>query len=222
MTAIETTRTRSSRSDEPEQRPSVLLHGVSWECYEMLLKEVEDQHLHINYDNGELEFMPPLPIHESWKKVIGSLVEAMASELEIPLRMLGSTTFRREALAKGLEPDECYYVQNEPLLRGRVDLDLSVDPPPDLAIEIDITRSSIDRQAIYASLKVPEVWRFNAKRLEFLWLEGDAYVPHEHSRAFPFLPWADLERFLMDWGTVDDTTFVRRFRDWVRQNLKRD
>lgn len=204
------------------RRPGLVLHGVSWRCYEMLLEDLQEQHVHINYDNGELEFMPPLPLHERWKKIFGAMVEALAFEMEIPLGMLGSTTFRSQAIAKGLEPDECYYVQNEPLIRGKMDIDLeAADPPPDLAIEIDITRSSIDREAIYAALKVPEIWRFNARRLEFLRLTDEGYVPHEYSAAFPFLRSADLARFLLTWGEVDDMTFIRRFRDWVRQNLKK-
>ena len=221
MTTIEATKTASARSDQVSRRPSVVLHGVSWECYEMLLDQVEDQHIRINYDNGELEFMPPLPLHERWKTILRSLVEALAFELEIPLGMLGSTTFRRQAAAKGLEPDECYYIQHESLIRGKMELDLSVDPPPDLAIEIDITHSSIDREAIYAGLKVPEVWRFNADRLEFLHLTEAGYSRRENSLAFAFLRRSELERFLMQWGTVDDMTFVRQFRDWVRQNFRK-
>lgn len=216
MTALETNTTSGIQTGPPLRRPSVVVHSVSWSGYETLLNQIADQHIRINYDNGELEFMPPLPLHERWKKVIGSLVEVLAVELEIPLGMLGSTTFRSQEVAKGLEPDECYYVQNEPRIRGKMDIDLSVDPPPDLAIEIDITRSSIDREAIYAGLKVPELWRFNVERLEFLRLTETGYAPCERSTAFPMLSCSDLQRILKGWGTVDDATLIREFRNWVR------
>ncbi|HSZ56022.1 MAG TPA: Uma2 family endonuclease [Tepidisphaeraceae bacterium] len=225
MTATQTPNSAAARRASPQAqpcRPGVVLHDISWRCYEMLLDELAEQHMQINYDAGELELMPPLPLHERWKKLIAFLVAGLAAELKIPLGMLGSTTFRREDIAKGIEPDECFYVQNELRLRGRLEIDLSVDPPPDLAIEIDITRSSIDRQAIYAGLKIPEVWRFNARRLQFLRLSEDgSYKPCEYSLAFPMLARADLERFLLSWDSVDDITFVEQFREWVRTNLKR-
>lgn len=187
----------------------------------MLVNELAEQHVYLNYDSGELELMLPLMLHERWKRLISSLVEALATELRIPVGMAGSTTFRRKDIGKGLEPDECFYIQNELRMRGKLDVDLRVDPPPDLVIEIDVTSSSIDRQAIYAGLRVPEIWRFNARRLEFLHLSEDGYEASEDSAAFPMLARADLERFLLSWGNVDDITFVQQFREWVRENLSR-
>ena len=185
----------------------------------MLVEELSEQHIYINYDNGEMELMPPLPVHERWKKVLARLVEALAEELNTPLGMLGSTTFRRQDLAKGLEPDECYYIQHEAELRGKLEIDLAHDPPPDLAIEIDITHSSLDREAIYAGLGVPEVWRFQGHKLTFLRLGPRGYAPIRRSLAFPFLTSAALQRFLDSWGTTDDITLMRRFRHWVREKL---
>ena len=219
-TAVRTSRPRQTpQSPRADCRPGIVLHDVSWELYERLVDELGDQHISINFDNGEMELMPPLHIHEQWKKVIGGFVEILAVELNIPMRRLGQATFRRQDLAKGLEADECYYVQNEAKVRGKLTIDLSHDPPPDLAIEIDITHSSIDRQAIYVGLGIPEVWRFNRRRLTFLRLEKKGYKPIRRSAAFPFLASSDLKRFLDAWGTTDETTLYRRFRDWVREKF---
>ena len=129
-----------------------------------------DQNRRLTYDSGELEIMSPLPEHEDWKKAIGGLVEILTLELDIPMRRLGSTTFRQKALQKGLEPDECYYIANEAAVRGKRRFDLRRDPPPDLVVEIDITHRAIDREKIYAAMGVPEIWRFDGRRLACLHL----------------------------------------------------
>ena len=102
---------------------------------------------------------------------LGRIIDILAEELEIPYDAGGSTTHKREDLAKGLEPDQCYYIRNEPLIRGRMELDLTHDPPPDLAIEIDISRSSVTRLGIYAALGVPEVWRYDGEALQVQFVE---------------------------------------------------
>lgn len=202
-----------------ECRPGIVLHDVSWELYERLVDELGDQHIFINFDNGEMELMSPLPAHERWKKVVARMVETLAEEQGIAIGMFGSTTIRRQDLAKGLEPDECYYIRHEADVRGKLKVDLARDPPPDLAIEIDVTHSSLDRQAIYAGLGIPEVWRFNGSRLAFLRLGPRGYVRIKRSLAFPMLTSAALQRFVNEWGTTDDTAFIRRFRQWVRETF---
>ena len=89
----------------------VVLHDVSWDLYQHLLAEVGDGALRMTFDNGSLEIMSPLPKHELWKKRIGRMIEIVSLELDIPMESLGSTTFARQDLQKGLEPDECYYIQ---------------------------------------------------------------------------------------------------------------
>jgi len=107
-----------------------VLDGVSWDFYEQLLEEIGDRPIRVTFDNGSLEMMAPLPLHERWKKRIARMIELLCVELDIEIDTLGSTTFRREDLAKGLEPDECYYVQHADDVRGKKELDLAVDPPP--------------------------------------------------------------------------------------------
>lgn len=195
----------------------IVLHDVSWQLYERLLDEAGNQPIRMTFDSGRLEIMSPLPKHEKWKKRIGGMIELIALEMNIPLEPLGSTTFRREDLAKGLEPDECYYIQHAPAIRGKDELDLRTDPPPDLAVEVDITRRSIPRQPIHAALGVPELWRFDGSRLSVLLLQpSGTYEPAAASLAFSFLPLAPLADFLRRFGAEDQTTLLRAFRDWIR------
>ena len=161
--------------------------------------------------------MSPLPEHEKVKKQIADMFAFLAVELDVPMCRLGSTTFRREDLAKGLEPDECYYIQNEPAVRGKRTIDLPDDPPPDLVVEVELTSWSIDRMAIYASLGVPEVWRWRADRLAFLHLVDGQYRPAAMSLAFPWLASADVQRFVRV-DTENETALLRSWRDWVRAN----
>ena len=198
----------------------VVLQGVSWELYEKLLSEVGDGNLRLTYSNGSLEIMSPLPKHERTKKLIGGLIEMIALERNLPMARLGSTTFKRADLDRGLEPDECYYIRNEARVRNKDRIDPAQDPPPDLVVEVDITHRSVARLAIYAALGVPEVWRFDGERLTGLHLEPDGqYHPIETSAAFPFLHIVELERFLAMLTTTDETSIMRAFRDWVRQAI---
>jgi Uma2 family endonuclease len=132
-----------------------VLTGISWDLYERLLDESGTRQIRATYDNGDLEMMAPLPVHELWKKRISRLIELMTADLGIEVLAVGAATFRRKDLAKGLEHDECYYIQNVAAVRGKSDIDLAVDPPPDLAIEIDITHRSIAREPIYAASECP-------------------------------------------------------------------
>ena len=161
--------------------------------------------------------MSPLPVHEKWKKRVGGMIEILAVERNIPMERLGSTTFRRADLGKGLEPDECYYVQHAAAVRGKDELDLTTDPPPDLAIEVDVISRPILRQPIYAALDVPEVWRFTIKRLTILLRGQDGkYAPAPASVVFPFLPLAPFESFLRRLAEEEPTAVLREFRDWIR------
>lgn len=199
-------------------RHGVVLHDVSWSTYQSLLHDLgDDPGKRLTYDQGNLEIMVPLPPHEDYKKRIGRLVETTTEELAIEIRSLGSTTWNRKDLKQGLEPDQCYYIQNEGQVRGKADLDLTVDPPPDLAIEVDNTYSSLNRLAIYAALGVPEVWRFDGETLTLYRLEEGQYVIQETSTALPLLSQADILRFLQASQTMGETSWVRAFRQWVRE-----
>lgn len=194
----------------------IVLDDVSWEFYQHLLDEIGDRPIRVTYDSGSLEIIAPLNVHEYWKKRIGQMIELMCLERDIEVIPAGSTTFKREDKEKGLEPDECYYVQHADAIRFKDELDLMKDPPPDLAVEIDITSRSIARQPIYAVLGVPELWRFDGKRLGVLRLGADGvYASQENSGVFPFLSMVEFNQFLKRFEKEEHNTVMRAFRDWV-------
>jgi Uma2 family endonuclease len=205
----------------PEAGEAILLHNVAWETYEALLDDLDGQHLRLTYDNGRLAIVSPLPKHDKLKKLVGRMIEQLSLEHAIPVSSFGSTTWKRRKLRKGLEADECYYVQSEPMVRGREDLDLNKDPPPDLAVEVDVTHHPVDRMKVYAGLGVPEVWVCRVDRIRCMCLVKGRYRESENSLAFPFLKPADLERFLAMRSTVDETSLMRAFRDWVVKAMKK-
>ena len=200
----------------------VVLHNVRWETYEALLRDRGDNPgPRYAYDDGELEIMSPSRIHESLKTIIGRLVETFTLELGIDIASVGSTTLKRQLKKKGLEPDESYYVKNEPFVRQRRNLNLKVDPPPDLAIEIDLTTSSVDKLGIYAALGVPEVWTHDEKGIAVYQLrKGGKYVLTRASIVLPTLKVPELNRFLENVGTMSETQIVKSFRDWVRASSR--
>lgn len=198
----------------------VLLENISWQTYQSLLKDFEQQPaMRLTYDQGRLEIKMPLDPHESYKKLLGQLVEALTEELGIEVRSLGSRTCDRKDLARGLEPDQCYYIQNEQAVWDKAQIDLAVDSPPDLAIEIDMSSSSLNRLSIYADLGVPEVWRYDGSVLTIYRLEAQNYQPCDRSFAFPQLTASDLERFLELKKTTRENALIRLFREWIRGNL---
>ena len=170
----------------------------------------------LTYDRGELEIMSPSPEHEKVNRTIDKLVSFVAFEMEVETRDLGSTTFRLEDLERGFEPDSCFYVQNEPLIRGKDRLDLTVDPPPDLVIEIDITTSSINKRAIFAQFGVPEVWRYDGRQVEIFKLVSGAYVKSEASSVLPFFTAEVLTKFVAESRTLSRLEWMKRVRDWAR------
>jgi Uma2 family endonuclease len=137
----------------PEERE--ILSNVSWETYEGMLADHRERSApRLTYDHGTLEIMSPSPKREELNRTIAQLVEVVAEECKINVRNLGSTTFKRDDLVKGFEPDSCFYIQSASLIRGKEEIDLSIDPPPDLVIEIEISHSSLDKLSIYA-----RIWR---------------------------------------------------------------
>lgn len=195
----------------------VVLYNIAWPTYEAIVAENRNPGTRFTYDRGTLEIMSPSEEHERFKRLLGRMIEAMTEELGIPIRSAGSTTWKSEIREQGLEPDECYYVANEPRIRGRREVDLTVDPPPDLAIEVEITRRWIDKIPIYAGLGIPEVWRYDGKTLHSEQLQSDGtYALRDQSSAFPFLPLAEIPRFLQRCDTTDETSWIREFRRWVR------
>jgi len=197
-----------------------ILRGIHWDTYQNLVRDLESQAaIRLTFDDGILEIMMPLPPHERYKKLLGRFVEVMTEELGIEIRSLGSTTWSREDLRKGLEPDECYYVQNELVVRGKDDIDLEFLPPPDLAIEVDSTTSSMNRMEIYAALGVPEVWRFDMEVLTIWCLVDGVYQSREVSLVLPMFSSVVLMDFLGLSLTMGETSLMRHVRLWVRDKL---
>lgn len=181
----------------PISESKVLLQGVSWSTYQALVQDLaEKPNKRLTYDHQWLEIMTPLPEHEANKRLLGRIVEATTEELGLEIYSLGSTTWSREDLQRGLEPDECYYITAESQVRGKKRIDLTVDPPPDLAIEIDITSSSLDRLEIYASLRIKEIWRFDGERLLIYVLDGKSYQIQSQSAILQILNQAKLLELL--------------------------
>ena len=170
----------------PEQR--TILRHVSWETYQRLLQDFENSSApRLTYDRGTLEIMTPLPEHEEYGRLFEFVLAAVEEATGTKVYSFGSTTFSREDLQKGFEADACFYVQNGSRVRGKDRLDLQVDPPPDLVIEIDISHPSLRKLPIYAQIGVPEVWRYVAGAMEILLLDGERYVQVPSSRALPIV-----------------------------------
>jgi Uma2 family endonuclease len=198
----------------------LLLDGVSWRTYGRLLRAFDDRHVRLTYDRGDLEIMTLSPEHERFKHLLGLLISILVEELGWNMAGFGSMTFKSTRQRRGLEPDECYWIQNESLVRGKDTIDLQHDPPPDLVCEIDVTHSSLDRLSIYAVLGVPEVWRFNGRQLVAYLLSSEGrYQESAQSGAFPFLALAEVERFLGTRSAQSETELVRQFRAWVRDRM---
>lgn len=208
----------STTTAEPVYR---VLRGQTWADYEAALAERDrlGRRYRINYDRGVLEIMPVSQQHAQWQFLLILLVANFAAERGIPFEGLGPFTCAREEIDRGLEPDACFYVQNEAQVRGRT-IDLDVDPPPDLAIEIEVSRTVVNRLGILAALGVPEVWRYDGTKLTVLLLGPDGeYVPAPASAAFPSLPMDETERRLAAAANVDKATWLRDWQAWVRANV---
>ena len=198
----------------PEQ--CIVLHDVAWDTYERLLRDHANQSVpHFTFDRGTLEIMSPLASHERLNRMLQLLLPVVAEATDSDLYSLGSPTFKREDLQRGFEGDSCFYVQNEARVRGKERIDLPADPPPDLVVEVDVTHSTLDKLAVYRAIGVPEVWRYDGGRLEFLVLEGDGYLEQPASHAFPHIRSTALATLLDDGRALTDIAWIRRVRRWT-------
>lgn len=197
----------------------VLLKDITWDEFEQILEELgEDRASRLSFSNGVLEIMVPLPEHEKDKEIIGELVRMLLDALDIDFEALGSTTFKSEQMTQAIEADTCFYIENHQAVIGKNRIDLTVDPPPDLAIEIDITsRTKFDN---YRLLGVPELWRYSQKGLEINLLQSGEYVNSQNSPNFPEIPIVELiNRFVEKALTQGRSQAVREFRRWIKENI---
>ena len=160
--------------------------------------------------------MSPLPEHEEYKETIYSLTRVMAEELRITVESRGSATYKQKRLAKGAEPDTSFYVQNAARIIGQRTIDLAVDPPPDVVVEIDTTNESLSKFNIYAAFGVTEIWRYDGEQAYIYQLTGQAYAEANASLAFPSLTAAALTDFIAQSKTQGQTAALMAFRQWWR------
>jgi len=194
----------------------VMFHNVNWQEFEAILEELGDHRAaRLAYSQGTLEIRMPLPKHEKAKVIIGDLVKILLEELEIDYESFGSTTFKREDMASGVEPDDSFYIQNHVRMIGKERIDLKVDPPPDLAIEVDVTsKTQLDA---YEALGVPELWRYEDGKLQINILNDGKYIESEISPSFPNLAiLSAIPQFVEQSRTVGTRPTLRTFRQWVR------
>jgi len=197
----------------------IVLQNVSWQTYQALLADMGDHRAsRLTYDQGTLEIKMPSNLHEIINRLLARMVTTLTEELGLDLKDYGSTTLDREDLEKGVEPDSCFYIQNADRVQG-LNSDTATDPPPDLAIEVDITSSSTRRMEVYKRLGIPEVWRYTKKGLTISQLQNGEYVEREFSPTFAMVSPAVIAQFLQLRETTDDNAVIRALRTWLREEI---
>jgi len=198
-----------------EQR--VVIRGLSWEAYLQILNALpQSRGSRLTYDDGVLEITVPLEAHEFSVRLIECFIRTLVELMGMRMKTMGSTTMNYPHLKKGAEPDNAYYIQNQPLVKGR-DVDFSQDPPPDLVVEVDITHTDITKNQLYASIGVPEFWRFNGIWRIYQLQEG-VYVEVEDSPTFPQVPKELLYTFLLQ-AKEDEIVALRSLRNWWKDQV---
>ncbi|MEG4352717.1 Uma2 family endonuclease [Microcoleus sp. LAD1_D3] len=197
----------------------LLVEDVNWQQFESILAELGERRAsRLSYSNGRLEIMVPLPEHEKAKEIIGDMVKILLETRQIAFESLGSTTLKNESMSQAVEPDTCFYIQNQAAVIGKNRLDMSVDPPPDLAIEIDLTsRTQLDN---YQILGVPELWRYARRGVQINVLQAEQYIESDVSPTFPNIPIVQLvNQYTQQSQVAGRTHAIQAFKKWVRENL---
>jgi Uma2 family endonuclease len=197
----------------------LILKNVDWKSFEQLLEELGDNRgTRLSFSDNTVEIMTPMSAHENDKRIIGRIVETILEEMGVEYASLGSTTFKNEQMTQAVEPDECFYIQNEEKTRGKAKIDLEQDPPPDLAIEIDLTSRTHFNN--YEKLGVPELWRFDGKSLNINILENGMYIQSKTSRQFPNIPLQEaIPRFITESKTYGRSKMIKSFKLWLKDYL---
>jgi len=193
------------------------LEDISWDDYEQLLEEMAEwPGMRVSYDHGRVEIMSPSFQHEKFIAFISGVGRILAEEMNLTVEAAGATTYKQESLLKGSEGDESFYVRNAAAIIGKREIDLDVDPPPDVVVEVDITNESLSKFPIYAAFLVPEIWRYDGKQARIYHLVNHDYVERESSLSFTFLTSRALTEFLDKSKTQGQTAALAVFRQWVR------
>ncbi|MDZ8054748.1 MAG: Uma2 family endonuclease [Aulosira sp. ZfuVER01] len=210
----------STPTEKPLAEKRVTLHNISWGAYEQILDALGDNRAaRLTYYNGMLEIMTPLEEHETSSENIGMLIQILTEELNLNIKSMASTTLKMPKSKIGAEPDKCYYIQNEPAVRGKT-VDLAVDPPPDFILEVDITHTDINKKQMYQEMKVPEFWRYNGTSLTIYLLAQGEYQESATSATFPILTKSMVYDFLAQSKTQGETQTKRAFRAMLREQLQ--
>ena len=200
----------------PTTQP-VILEGVSWMTYERLLEDVDNSKaLRCAFDRGTLELMAPSFDHERLNRLLAELITAIATGLDLDYEQAGSTTFKREDIGRGFEPDSCFYIAQVEAIRGRTRIDLAVDPPPDLVLEIDITHPSLDKLPIYAALGVTEIWRYDGDQILLYQLSANGYTEVEASHTLATITRDEITQLLRLSDQMKRTAWVRHLQSWAQ------
>ena len=205
----------------------ILIPGVDWRFYDYLVDSIpEGSGVRVAFDGTDVEIMTTSPEHEDFKELLGKFVGLVAEELGVPHKSMGETTWKREGVGRGIEADQCFYFRPDKLAaaakaKARKTNNVSFYPDPDLAIEVDLSPSELDRPGIYAALKVAEVWRFDGHsvRIDRLSSRG-RYTRAARSRFLPVRA-EDVRRWILEQDTSDLTSWSRRVREWVRIELSK-
>jgi Uma2 family endonuclease len=195
---------------------TLILNDVSWDEYEQLVADLEQWNgIRVTYDQGRLEIMSPSKKHEAAKEIIARMMHVLAEEMDVAVEALGSTTYKQKWLQRGLEPDCCFYVQNADKIISVMDIKLEIDPPPDIAVEVDVSHASDTKLKIYAGMKVPEVWLYNRQGTHMYQLVEDRYVSIDASITFPILTNEIVTRFVKQGLAEGQTAALKSFRQWL-------
>lgn len=197
----------------------LILPQVTWADYENLLAEMGDRRdVRVSFDHGRMEIVMPSPEHEDYVDLIQDLTRLLVRELGWKLESRGTALLKRELHAAGAQPDGCFYIQNAARVIGKRAIDLSADPPPDIVVEVDLTSESLGKFPIYASLGIPEIWRYDGEVFEMYHLVDREYLPSLVSRAFPFLTAAAMKEFLEQGKELGQDAALEHFRLWIQQH----
>lgn len=205
---------------KPFAETRTILENISWQTFKAMLDEMGSQRKNrIAYDSGIIEIMTPLMPHENSNRIIEVFIGVMCEEMGLEIKRTGSLTLTRDDLERGGEPDSSYYIQNESRVREKDNIDLEKDPPPDLVLEVEYSRSAINKLNLYASMNIPEFWRFDGKTMRLYALVGKQYTEVEISPTFHPIPIKEIPRFLQQAKKNGENATTREFRAWVRQQI---
>jgi Uma2 family endonuclease len=189
-----------------------VLENVRWDTFVELAEQRRGSVPRMTFDEGVLELMSPRRQHENIGRLVGRIIETYTEVRGIEIQSVASTTFKRRDLQKAFEADESYYIEHAELIRPKEEVDLTIDPPPDLVIEVEITSSAIQKLKLFAAMGVPEVWRHDGEKLEMFVLTKGDYSARDHSRSLPELTATVINSILERRFEMGETSIIREFR----------